>query len=41
MGSLMVMQTKWIFVLLQAVSLYFVVSGFRKSKKTVKQTTYS
>jgi len=33
MGTLMAMQEKWIFSILQAVSLHFVISGWRKSRR--------
>lgn len=33
MGTLMTIQNKWIFVVLQIVSLYYVFRGFKKSKK--------
>lgn len=33
MGTLMIIQNKWIFVILQMISLYFVFEGFKKSKK--------
>ncbi len=33
MGTLMIIQNKWIFVILQIISLYFVFQGFKKSKK--------
>lgn len=33
MGTLMGMQEKWILVLLQVVSLYFAISGYRRSRR--------
>lgn len=32
MGTLMTIQNKWIFVILQIISLYYVFKGFKKSK---------
>ena len=32
MGTLMTIQNKWIFVILQSVSIYYVLRGFKKSK---------